>query len=266
MKKKALLMTAVALVLLGAVAAAALNAVFTVTDVVVNFVPVSGTGVEESYEVQEMLDEKFVGKSSTFLDLEEVKASLAEYSAFVVKKVEKVFPRTVSVTLEERREAFAFERESGLYAVLDENGVYLYDKEENLNRRTGENILLENFGLSFTETGELAKSDCLEAAVSFAGVFMERLEDARANVVSISLLRTDNEIAGEYLLRVRMREGVVIDVFAPENFAREKAEKALEKYLSLSDAQRLYGFFDVVDRVDGGFSVSEHRAAAPNGV
>lgn len=265
MKKKALLMTAVGLVLLGAVVAAALNAVFTVTDVVVTYAPVSGEGVKDSYRVQQMLDEKFVGKSSTFLDLEEVRESLSEFSAFTVKEVKKDFPRTVLVTLEERREAFAFSRGDGIFAVLDENGVYLYDKEENSNRRTGENILLENFDPSFTETGELVKDRRLEAAIEFAGVFMERLEDARANVVSISLRRTDNEIAGEYLLRVQMREGVVVDVFAPENFAREKAEKVLDKYLSLTDAQRLYGFFDVVDRVDGGFSVSEHRAAPPAG-
>lgn len=265
MKKKALLMTAVALILLAAVAAAALNAVFTVTDVVVNYAPVSQEGVEESYAVQKMLDEKFVGKSSTFLDPEDVKASLSEYSSFIVKEVKKLLPRTVSVTLEERREAFAFARGDGRFAVLDENGVYLYDREENSNRRTGENILLENFDFSAMEKGKPSGDGYLKAAIDFAGVFMEKLDDARANVVSISLRRTDNEIAGAYLLRVKMREGVVIDVFSPENFAREKAEKALEKYLSLTDGQRLYGFFDVVDRVDGGFSVSGHRAAAPAG-
>ena len=265
MKKKALFMTAVALILLCAVVAAALNAVFTVTDVLVNYAPVSQEGIEDSYSVQEMLDEKFIGKSTTFLDLEDVRESLAGYSSFVVKEVKKVFPRTVSVTLAERREAFAYLKDDGTYAVLDENGRYLYDKDENANRRTGENILLENFDFTFSETEKLPTDGYLKAAIAFAGVFMDRLEDARANVVSLSLRKTDNEIAGAYLMRVKMREGLVIDVFAPENFAAEKAEKVLEKYLSLTDEQRLYGFFDVVDRVDGGFSVSAHRSEPPTG-
>lgn len=258
-------MTATALILLAAVVAAALNAVFTVTDIIVNYAPVSEEGVKDSYAVQETLNKNFVGKSSAFLDLTDVEAVLSEYPSFVVTEIKKIFPRTVFITLEERREAFAFLRENGLYGILDENGVYLYDKAENVNRRTGANILLNNFDLS-AKTGEKSEDPYFQAAAAFAGVFMERLEDARANVVSISLLRTDNEIAGSYLMRVQMREGVVIDVFAPENNARGKAEKALEKYLSLTDAQRLYGFFDVVDRLGGGFSVSEHRAAAPSGV
>lgn len=265
MKKKALFMTAVALILLGAVVAAALNAVFTVTDILVNYEPVSREGIEDSYSVQQMLDEKFIGKSTTFLDLEDVKASLADYPSFVVKDVKKEFPRTILVTLAERREAFAYRLADGRYAVLDEEGRYLYEKDENQNRRTGENILLENFDFTFSEDEKLPTDGYLKAAIDFAGVFIDRLEDARANVVSLLLRKTDNEIAGAYLLRVKMREGLIVDVFAPENFAREKAEKVLEKYLSLTDEQRLYGFFDVVDRLDGGFSVSEHRAEPPTG-
>ncbi len=69
MKKKVLLMTAVGLVLFGAVLGAALNAIFTVTDVVVSFAPVSQKGVEQSYALQETLDERFIGTSTTFLYL-----------------------------------------------------------------------------------------------------------------------------------------------------------------------------------------------------
>ncbi len=265
MKKKVLLMTAVGLVLFGAVLGAALNAIFTVTDVVVSFAPVSQKGVEQSYALQEILDERFVGTSTTFLDLNEVKEVVAQYPAFELKEVKKDFPRTVVLEVAERREAMSFVRENGLFAVLDEEGFYLYDNEDNFNHRTGENILLKGFELTAAPGRVLPEGEYFGAAVTFVSVFLNNLEDARSNLVSIELMGAENEFAGSHFLRLQMREGVVIDVYNPDNLAKEKAESALEKYLSLTDAQRLYGFFDIFDFLGGGFTVSEHRAERPLG-
>lgn len=266
MRKKVLLLTTIGLVLLGAVIAAALNAVFTVTDIKVYYSAFSATGIEESHMLQARLEEKFGGKSTTFLDLEDVKAAVAEFPSYHIEEVKKDFPRTIVVTVTERREAISFVRENGLYAVLDEEGLYLYDKEDNANRRAGENILLQGFDLATSLTGKLPEGRYFESVLTYATVFLQELTDARTNVLSISLMGTENEIAGSHYLRVFMREGVVIDIYGFENFAKEKAESALEKYLALDDAQRLYGFFDIVDRIDGGFTVSEHRADTPIGI
>lgn len=265
MRKKILIMTSIGLVLLGAVIAAVLNAVFTVTDIEVHYSAFSETGVEESRTLQARLDETFVGKSTTFLDLEEVRAMIAEFPSYQIEEVRKDFPSTVVVTVTERKEAISFVRENGLYAILDEQGLYLYDKEDNANRRTGENILLSGFEFTTTATGEAPEGKYFESALIYATYFLQALPDARTNVVSLTLMGTENELAGSHYLRVAMREGVVIDVYGFETLAREKAEALLEKYLSLDDAQRLYGFFDIVDRIDGDFSVSEHRADTPLG-
>lgn len=267
MKKKVLAITAVGLILLGAVIGVALNAVFTVTDVVIRFSPLSSAGEEETYALQKRLEEDFVGKSTTFLDLEDVRAVVGEYPSFELEALEKDFPRTVTLTVSERKEAYAFRRENGTYAILDEKGRYLCDRTENLNRRKGENVIFEGFALETAKPGDLVKGEYLDAALSFAGVFFDRLGDARANIVSIALVKTENPLAGDYFLRLQMREGVRIEVYNPANKTVEKAEKAMEKYLSLDDVQRLYGFFDIIELKDGsGLSVGNHRAERPEGL
>lgn len=264
MKKKVLLMTAIGLVLLGAVIGAALNAVFTVTDVVVNYSPVSEAGIQKSYSLQEVLEERFIGKSTTFLHLEDVSAAVAEFPCFELEEVKKDFPRTVVLTVRERRETYAFAREDGLYAVLDEHGKYLYDKEDNSNHREGENILFVGFELSVVSSE--VSGEYFSEALKFVNVFLENLGDARSNIVSISLMGTENALAGSHFFRICMREGLIVDVYGPKNMPAEKALSVLEKYLALDDAQRLYGFFDIVDLMDGGFTVSEHRADVPMGI
>ena len=187
MKKKVLILTGVAVALLIAVIAAALNAVFTVARVEVHFSVCSSQGEAEAVLLQGELTDAYVGRSTTFLKLEEVEGVVERYPAFRVVSAEKHFPRTVSLTVEERKECYAFRRENGLYAILDEEGVYLYDREQNVNRRGGENILLNGFALLAGEAGTKVSGEYAQELVSMLSVFTEALGDARANVVSVTL-------------------------------------------------------------------------------
>ena len=215
-------------------------------------------GEAEAVLLQGELTDAYVGRSTTFLKLEEVEGAVERYPAFRVVSAEKHFPRTVSLTVEERKECYAFRRENGLYAILDEEGVYLYDREQNVNRRGGENILLNGFALLAGEAGTKVSGEYAQELVSMLSVFTEALGDARANVVSVTL-STEYELGAYFLLA--MREGVTVQIFTPENHTEEKAEAVIEKYLSLSETEKTYGFFDVIDRIDGGFTVSNHRAS-----
>lgn len=262
-KGKVILSVAVGLLLLGAAIAAALNAVFTVTDIRVNYSILSPDGGRDSYALQKKLEESFVGKSTTFLALDDVRAAAEEFPCFKVEKTEKKFPRTVVMEISERRELYAVPLDAGKFAVLDEDGNYLYDKAENVNRRGGENVLLAGFALQTAGSG--VTGSYYPEALAFLNVFSERLGDIRANIVSLTLTPTGNPLAGNVYFRLQMREGVYIDVLNPEHLTEQKAVAVLEKYLSLSDVQRLYGFFDVVDALSGGFTVSEHRAELPLG-
>ena len=255
MKKKVLILTGVAVALLIAVIAAALNAVFTVARVEVHFSVCSSRGEEEAVLLQSELDETYVGKSTTFLKLEDVEETVEHYPAFRVTAAEKQFPRTVVLSVEERREAFCFRRENGLFAILDEEGVYLYDSETNTNRRGGENIVLEGFTLT-ADAGARATGEYALELFQMCEVFFSALGDARANIVSVTL-SSEYEMGSYFLLQ--MREGVTVQIFTPENETEEKAEAVLEAYLSLSETQKTYGFFDVIDSAGGGFTVSNHR-------
>ena len=258
MKKKVLILTGVAVALLIAVIAAALNAVFTVARVEVHFSVCSSQGEAEAVLLQGELTDAYVGRSTTFLKLEEVEGAVERYPAFRVVSAEKHLPRTVSLTVEERRETYAFRRENGLFAILDEEGVYLYDSEQNINRRGGENILLEGFALSVPGSGKIAEGSYAEELFAMGRVLTETFGDARANVVSVTL-SSEYEMGAYFLLE--MREGVTVQIFTPENEPEDKARAALEKYLSLSETEKTYGFFDIIDRIGGGFTVSEHRAS-----
>ncbi len=261
-KGKILLTTAIGLVLLIAVIAAALNAVFTVTDVTVRFSALSEEGIADSYTLQAELEEKFVGSSTTFLDLDEVAEIVGKYPAFRLEELKKDFPRTLALSLSERKETCAFFR-NGRYAVLDDEGLFLYEKDQNVNRRHGENVLLEGFSLTAGEPGTAVTGEYFKEVLIICNVFAERLDDIRANLTSIRLIPTDNAIEGKYFFRLHLKEGVYVDVYDPEHLTEGKAMAVLDKYLSLSDAERLYGFYDVVDSVDGGFTVSDHRDKPP---
>lgn len=263
MKKKVLLMTAISLLLLGAVLAAALNAVFTVTEVKVLYSALSEEGTADSYALQARLEELYLGSSTTFLDLEEVKETVKEFPAFRVDEVGKDFPRTLVLTLSEKEEVFSFRREDGSFAVLDEEGGYLYDKADNSNRCNGENLLLEGFSLSTGGVGDPAEGDYFEELITFFREWKTELKNVRANVRSVSLIPTENPMQGDYFFRIRMTEGVVADVYNPSNLTKDKALAVLATYRSLTDAQKMYGSFNVYDLVTGGFTVSRHEASLP---
>lgn len=269
-KKKVLLLTGIGLILLVAVIAVALNAVFTVTDVKMNFARLSEEGAADAVKLQLDLEKAYVGKSTTFAKTETAEEIVKNYPSLALEEVHKEFPRTVVLTVSERKEAFSFRRsDNGRYAVLDEEGRYLYDRDTNTNRRKGENILFDGFVFEDTQPGELVKGELFDRALAFVQVFLDNLGDARANIVSVTLVEEYNPILGNNYLSVRMREGVIIKVYFGEKedesrTMEKKANAALAKYLSLSDAEKLYGYFDVIDSAqagpDGnGFTVGNHR-------
>ena len=92
--------------------AAGLNAIFTVTHVKTEFTTYSEEGREEARTLRERLD-GFVGKSTTFLDLEDISAIVEEYPFFRLEALEKQYPTTVYVRVSERKETFAVLREDG---------------------------------------------------------------------------------------------------------------------------------------------------------
>ena len=228
MRKKAIITTAVAFLLLLAVVAAGLNAIFTITYV-----------KEADAQVLQAELNKFVGKSTTFLKLKEVSAVVDDYPCFRLESAEKKFPKTIEVTVSERKETFAYPKADGGFAVFDEDGVYLCDRENNVSRTGGENVLLEGFNLSCTR-GKVVSGEYFGELISACSVFAEQLNEYRANVVSVTLNKNGSRPEMDSIL-FRMTEGVEIELSNPSFRAAEKARAALDTYSSLTDGERLRG-------------------------
>lgn len=248
MKARVLLTTLISFLLLCAVVAAGLNAVFTVTSVEAEFSILSAEGEKEAKELKEKLD-GFIGKSSTFLDEEEVRDIIASYPCMKAERVEKKYPSTLGVTVSERRETFSVMTEHG-YAVLSDDGTCLYYKDSLINRIGGENILLDGFSFSIAQ-GEALSDENFNTVLTAYGVLCEVLKEPRANVVSIAYrggLVFDTFV-------VAMREGIRIEIVSPAELTAEKMRQALldenEGYLVRSDGERLCGTITVVGSDDG---------------
>ncbi len=252
MKKKVIFTTLVAFLLLFLVVLAGLNAVYTVTNVHANFCTFSAEGETEARKLQEKLD-SFVDQSSVFLDLDDVQAAVEEYPCFRLESAEKRYPDKLELKIVERKEAFSYLLENGKYAVLDERGDYLYEKDSNQNRISGENILL--LGDFKYENGE--KGDYFGDLVTIFSALRDVLTEVRANVISFELelngAPTTTKI--DYI-NIRMREGAVIKIEDPHVRANEKARLAIECYAGtgayegkgLTDVQRVTEVITVFER------------------
>ncbi len=256
MKKRTILTTILAFFLLAAVVAAGMNAVFTVTYVNASFLTYTAEGEAAAQQLKEELDQ-YLGRSTTFLDLEEVRATAQSNPRFDVISVEKQYPAAVTLEIVERRSAFALANDAGGYDVIDVDG-----------NRIGESVscsgLIELAGdFSFTiENGKLSGSYAQELLEAYS-VMAELLGEPRANILTLSL--EDNSATGTTMLdrfRIATREGVEITLREPSVRMEEKMRAGLERYLSLSQEERVRGQIIVVIRTDTDRATAEYTATA----
>ncbi len=248
MKKRLIITTVVALALLAAILAAALNTIFTVTHVRTDFTTYSQEGKEEAASLREELD-AFVGRSTTFLKLEEVSATVEKYPYFVIEELEKQYPTTVYLRISERKETFAI-AEDGAYAAYADNGVFLRMAETSANRAEGNNIVLTGFDFERSGSPLMFRGTYAEEVRLVTDAIRAKLMEERANVVSVELVKSTSDARNDFF-RIRMHEGVVIDLGNPSVLAAEKASLAIDRYLALGDEDRTFGYITVLDGEDG---------------
>ena len=249
MKKKTrvILTTVIGLLLLMAVAAAGLNAVFTVTLVSTQFSLITEAGSEDAAALKEKLD-GYVGKNTTFLSLKKLENDVAEYPCFRLDSVKKKYPSTVEVKISERRERFAL-CEEDIYFIVDEDGYCMDMRAQNTNRAGGDNILLEGFSLQ-ASVGSPLSGEHLEELLAIFEVFDAHLGDPRANISSVTCKVSASPEPGRFssVFSVQMREGVRIEIDEPEEHPAQKA------YAALFDEAG--GYFTLDERGKSGGSIS----------
>ncbi len=252
MKKKHVVLSIVlSLVLLLAAVAAGLNAIFSVYTVQVDFTVHSAKTKEESLALQEELNE-LVGKSTVFLDLQEVEDTVKKYPYFRIEKLEKDYPQTIVLALAEREERFAVAVSDG-YQVYDSAGDLLATQAENSNRYDGgANILLYGFE---------QQEERFQEAVALCGAMSEEMTDLRMNVRSVTLSRpVPNDRSADSFV-FTMSEGVIVELLDPSAMGVEKAKRVARFYLDETDTEmRITGKITVL-QADSGEIICRYSAS-----
>lgn len=234
MKKRSILTTVVAFLLLAAVVAAGLNAVFTVTYVNADFVTYTQEGEQEAQQLKEQLN-GYLGKSTTFLDLNEVRATASANPRFNVVRIEKKYPASVVIWIEERRSAFAYAAQDG-YDVLDVEGIWIGKSAQS----SGFVELKGDFSFTY-ESGRISGAYAQELIGMYA-VMSELLGEPRANVLSLTFEDSGDTSSDRFdRFRIAMREGVEIVIGEPSVRAQDKVRAALAVYLDLTQSERVSG-------------------------
>ena len=211
----------------------------------------SATMEAKASEVQAALEDQYLNKSYLFFKKSNVADVVAKESAgyLEVISITKHFPNRITVSVRERYENFAFERD-GKYYVVGDDGTVLAVKEENVNNIAGSNIEVK--GIAF---GEHSVGDMFQAAENYSQAyaalksFFNELtgQGYRGNVTQIQYGTTgvsDPQYNYSYFYASTV-EGVKFWIVKPEQDTLQKVKQLLEQYRELSDAERMEGYIYV---------------------
>lgn len=244
MLKKKLVIILTAVVVL-AVSVLSVTTVFRVRGVTVNTAVISEVAKDEAQQLQEKLLKEYKYDSSFFVDDKKAKKILEDFPYFRLTGFEKSYPDRVTISVAEHVESYAVKKtDSESYYIIGEDGLVLSERDSYTNRLDGlPNVVIEGEGLSVSgEKGQKLQGDEKWTSVlQFCNVFSEKVNGIRDNVVKV-------EVEKYAPVCLTMREGVKIYVGNVESLTAEKAETAANKYLALTDAERMNGMIMVDDK------------------
>ncbi len=251
MKKKLLTITLTALLLLS-VAALGISTVFRVERVTLDARLTARAGVTAE-DLQEELKSAYERESIFSVDEKKAEEIVKKYPYLRVVRFEKGYPSGLTVTVVEDSETYAVAAENGYYILNSEGIVVEFRAEANNRVDNAPNLLIE--GLTVTgKVGEVLTGDpAWQTTFALCNAVDKSLDGIRRNVVRIEVLSRSPQTF--YLLT--MREGVKIYIEEPALSTEEKGKVAIEKYLSLSDGERIAGRITV--RLLDGRAVAEYK-------
>ena len=213
--------------------------VFRVSEVTVDASMVSPIAKKEAEAFRRRLLETYVKESTLFLDDTAVKEIVKEFPYFRLVAVEKAMPNRLVVKVAEDAEVYAVANADGsAYYQLNADGDILGVRADYANRLDGNpNLLIKGLTLAAQEDNVLGGDDCYAPTLRVLQKANGLLGGIRRNITQAELLRRSPET----ILCLTTREGVLLYLLNPQTMTEEKAQKAIDKYLSLSDEQRLMG-------------------------
>ncbi len=240
MQKKKIITIVLSVVLLIAIAVLGVANVYRVDTVTLVPSTISEEAEEEAVQLQERLEKAYAGSNTLFVDDDAAQSVLEDFPYFRITDFRKEFPNRIVIEASEDEEMFAAKVEGvEEYYVLGKDGILL-GKRNTPDGRSGNNILVTGLTLS-GEIGKVASGGALTDAfvqIIRAMTSVEGLGGTlRNNVTRIRL----GDIAGQETMQITWREGVVAYIVEYEKNSAENAKKVVEKYLQLSDAQKVTG-------------------------
>ena len=216
-------------VILLAVAVIGIGMIFAVKNVNVTLITYADNYEKDYDEVKKSLN-ALNGKSIMLVNETSVIDLLSDGN-FSLSSFEKKFPCTVNVTLKERVETFAVSV-GGLYYMYDDEGVYLKGRveTENVNPDTFRNV--EIIGVSVEQFPEIAK---------YSSFFKEYFGALRSIVSQVNLDTMPGVEGFTEKLVFSLSCGLKIQIDEYEKFTEEKIKAAYEKFVSLTDSEKLVG-------------------------
>lgn len=227
------------------------SATFRVSAVTVDASVVSDEAHAEAKALELRLAKAYDKDSTLFVDSKKAEKILEEFPYFYMTSFKRSYPRRIVIKVTEDAEVYAVSclDASEDYYVLNAQGEVLGIRNTPENRFDGEaNVFLKGLTVELSSDNRTLQGDDLFAPMLAMNTEISRLlGGVRSNVVSAEVYIRNPET----IFCFTMREGVKIYVGSPETTTAEKANAAIEKYLSLSDYEKLTGAIVVLDGVDG---------------
>ncbi len=190
------------------------------------------------YQKVENLLSGYKNKNLCFLDLDKITTKIEKDPYLKVNKIEKKYPNSINIAVEERKEMFEITYNSEVY-VLDENYFILNKKTEN-----GDNILLSLDGsvfdvdsLEIKSTFKFNKHE-LENCIN---LMLNLFSDWKNLLSEVKVERVGGEYGqyyDRYSIYFKTIQGSIIKIQDVLEQPEEKVSLAYETYEELSDLEK----------------------------
>lgn len=221
--------------------------VFRVKGVAVEASMVSKAAEEEAMEIKLLLEEAYMREGTLFLDDTAAKEIVKKYPYFRITAFEKAYPDRIVIKIAEDAEVYAVQGAENGYYLLNAQGEILGVREDYANRFDEQpNLLIKGVEVHSQDGKSLSGDECYSAMLALLKKMDGLLDGVRRNATEAEVIRRSPET----IVRVQMREGVELCIVNPQEQTEKKAEMAINKYLSLTDAQRLGGYVIVSSGVN----------------
>lgn len=191
-------------------------------------------GDSVKYQQVESFLSSYKNKNLCFLDLDKVTTKIEKDAYLKVNKIEKKYPNSIDIIVEERKEMFEISYNSEVF-VLDENYFVLNKKTEKGNNITlsFDGSVFDANSLKIKNTFKFNKTELEDCIKSMLNLF----SDWKNLLSEVKVEKIGNEY-DHYNIYFKTIQGSVIKIQKVLEQTEEKVSSAYETYESLNDLEK----------------------------